>query len=208
MVPSSSCTLFPPVDNIPVGMAGARRSGGPIFFERCPTESYSTDETGAPPLQSIRPCRRYVRPLRSVVLHGGRTMKKYSEVFIGFDTAKKKHAAAIADVGREGENSVSWRDRQLAGDGRAGDWQTRGPLRESCATRRSCRRRRGSGPLAERHRGKPKRAPRPGCRSAGSSTLGSPADVWIGAAALAFLRIVARCACPPRERSDMTSNAS
>jgi transposase len=30
-------------------------------------------------------------------------MKKYSEAFIGFDTAKKKHAVAIADVGRDGE---------------------------------------------------------------------------------------------------------
>ena len=30
-------------------------------------------------------------------------MKQYSEAFIGFDTAKKKHAVAIADVGREGE---------------------------------------------------------------------------------------------------------
>ena len=30
-------------------------------------------------------------------------MKKYSEAFVGFDTAKKKHAVAIADVGREGE---------------------------------------------------------------------------------------------------------
>jgi transposase len=30
-------------------------------------------------------------------------MKKYSEAFVGFDTAKKKHAGAIADVGREGE---------------------------------------------------------------------------------------------------------
>ncbi len=30
-------------------------------------------------------------------------MKEYSEAFIGFDTAKKKHAVAIADVGREGE---------------------------------------------------------------------------------------------------------
>ena len=30
-------------------------------------------------------------------------MKKYSEVFIGFDTAKKKHAVAIADVGYDGE---------------------------------------------------------------------------------------------------------
>jgi len=30
-------------------------------------------------------------------------MKEYSEAFIGFDTAKKKHAVAIADVGRKGE---------------------------------------------------------------------------------------------------------
>jgi transposase len=30
-------------------------------------------------------------------------MKKYSEVFIGFDTAKKKHAVAIADGGHDGE---------------------------------------------------------------------------------------------------------
>src|SRR5260370_39681402 len=36
-------------------------------------------------------------------MHGGRTMKEYSEAFIGFDTAKKKHAVAIAAVGREGE---------------------------------------------------------------------------------------------------------
>ena len=30
-------------------------------------------------------------------------MKKYSEAFVGFDTAKKKHAVAIADGGRKGE---------------------------------------------------------------------------------------------------------
>jgi transposase len=30
-------------------------------------------------------------------------MKKYSEAFIGFDTAKKKHAVAIAEDGRNGE---------------------------------------------------------------------------------------------------------
>lgn len=30
-------------------------------------------------------------------------MKKYSEAFVGFDTAKKKHAVAIADVGRDGQ---------------------------------------------------------------------------------------------------------
>jgi transposase len=30
-------------------------------------------------------------------------MKQYSEAFVGFDTAKKKHVVAIADVGREGE---------------------------------------------------------------------------------------------------------
>ena len=30
-------------------------------------------------------------------------MKKYSEAFVGFDTAKNKHVVAIADVGRDGE---------------------------------------------------------------------------------------------------------
>ena len=30
-------------------------------------------------------------------------MKQYSEAFVRFDTAKKKHAVAIADVGRAGE---------------------------------------------------------------------------------------------------------
>jgi transposase len=30
-------------------------------------------------------------------------METYSEAFVGFDTAKKKHAVAIADVGRDGE---------------------------------------------------------------------------------------------------------
>src|SRR6516162_9471760 len=35
--------------------------------------------------------------------HEGRTMGKYSEVFVGIDTAKSKHAVAIADTGRDGE---------------------------------------------------------------------------------------------------------
>ena len=30
-------------------------------------------------------------------------MGKYSEVFVGIDTAKSKHAVAIADTGRDGE---------------------------------------------------------------------------------------------------------
>jgi hypothetical protein len=30
-------------------------------------------------------------------------MGKYSEVFVGIDTAKKKHAVAVADAGRDGE---------------------------------------------------------------------------------------------------------
>src|SRR5262252_3738772 len=30
-------------------------------------------------------------------------MGKYSEVFVGIDTAKRKHAVAIADAGRDGE---------------------------------------------------------------------------------------------------------
>jgi transposase len=30
-------------------------------------------------------------------------MEQYTEAFVGIDTAKKKHALAIADLGREGE---------------------------------------------------------------------------------------------------------
>jgi transposase len=37
------------------------------------------------------------------LMHGGRTMGKYSEVFVAFDVAKKKHAVAIAEGGRTGE---------------------------------------------------------------------------------------------------------
>ena len=44
-------------------------------------------------------------------------MGRYSEVFVGIDTAKKKHAVAIADAGRDGEtrylgeidSSASWK---------------------------------------------------------------------------------------------------
>ena len=36
-------------------------------------------------------------------MHGGRTMGKYSEAFVAFDVAKKKHAVAIAEGGRARE---------------------------------------------------------------------------------------------------------
>src|SRR6516165_296420 len=36
-------------------------------------------------------------------MRGGRTMEQYSEAFVGIDTAKNKHALAIADPGRDGE---------------------------------------------------------------------------------------------------------
>src|SRR5271166_2722380 len=36
-------------------------------------------------------------------MHGGLSMGKYSEVFVAFDVAKKKHAIAIAEGGRTGE---------------------------------------------------------------------------------------------------------
>ena len=37
------------------------------------------------------------------LMHGGRTMREYSEAFVAFDVAKTKHAVAIADGGRSGE---------------------------------------------------------------------------------------------------------
>jgi transposase len=36
-------------------------------------------------------------------MHGVRTLRKHSEVFVAFDVAKKKHAVAIAEAGRSGE---------------------------------------------------------------------------------------------------------
>jgi transposase len=36
-------------------------------------------------------------------MHGGRTLRKHSEVVVAFDVAKKKHAVAIAEAGRSGE---------------------------------------------------------------------------------------------------------
>jgi transposase len=37
------------------------------------------------------------------LMHGGRTLGQYSEVFVASDVAKKKHAVAIAEGGRAGE---------------------------------------------------------------------------------------------------------
>jgi transposase len=37
-------------------------------------------------------------------------MGKYSEVFVGIDTAKNKHAVAVADGGRDGEVRYFWGD--------------------------------------------------------------------------------------------------
>lgn len=34
---------------------------------------------------------------------GGRTMEEYSEVFVGLDVAKDRHAVALAESGRTGE---------------------------------------------------------------------------------------------------------
>jgi transposase len=36
-------------------------------------------------------------------MHGGRTLRKHSEVFVAFDVAKKKHAVTVAEAGRSGE---------------------------------------------------------------------------------------------------------
>src|SRR6188472_2648431 len=38
-----------------------------------------------------------------ILTHGGRAMEEYSEAFVAFDVAKKKHAVAIAEGGRAGE---------------------------------------------------------------------------------------------------------
>jgi hypothetical protein len=38
-----------------------------------------------------------------ILTHGGRAKGEYSEAFVAFDVAKKKHAVAIAEGGRTGE---------------------------------------------------------------------------------------------------------
>ncbi|MER9242923.1 hypothetical protein [Mesorhizobium sp. M0633] len=38
-----------------------------------------------------------------ILTHGGRAIGEYSEAFVAFDVAKKKHAVAIAEGGRTGE---------------------------------------------------------------------------------------------------------
>ncbi|MEI9402106.1 IS110 family transposase, partial [Mesorhizobium sp. Cs1330R2N1] len=38
-----------------------------------------------------------------ILTHGGRAMGEYSEAFVAFDVAKKKHAVAIAEGGRTGQ---------------------------------------------------------------------------------------------------------
>jgi hypothetical protein len=75
-----------------------------------------------PTAQPLVSLRRYVRAVRRrwpaltrsrvrgllgrtepSLMRGGRTMGQYTEAFVGIDTAKKKHALAIADPDRDGE---------------------------------------------------------------------------------------------------------
>ena len=52
-------------------------------------------------------------------------MGKYSEAFVAFDGAKKKHAVAVAEGGRTARSSVSRRRREqpFRSSGRSGDWR-------------------------------------------------------------------------------------
>jgi len=34
---------------------------------------------------------------------GGRAVKQYTEIFVGLDVAKSRHAVAVAEDGRQGE---------------------------------------------------------------------------------------------------------
>jgi hypothetical protein len=53
-------------------------------------------------------------------------MGKYSEVFVAFDVAKKKHAVAIAEGGRPGRSAFSAMSRTVRcrSSGRSRDWRT------------------------------------------------------------------------------------
>src|SRR5260370_40117607 len=62
-------------------------------------------------------------------MHGGRTMGKYSEAFVAFDVAKKKHAVAIAEGGRQGEVRFSATSRTVhcRSSGRSRGWRSDTP---------------------------------------------------------------------------------
>ena len=52
-----------------------------------------------------------------ILTHGGRAMEEYSEAFVAFDVAKRKHALAIAEGGRAGRSAplvtTAWWLRRL-----------------------------------------------------------------------------------------------
>ena len=50
-------------------------------------------------------------------------MGKYSEVFVGIDTAKRKHAVAIADAGRDGETRYLGEIDSAPATVERGSWQ-------------------------------------------------------------------------------------
>src|SRR4029453_14104054 len=59
-------------------------------------------EIGGSPIRAIKR-RGLFGWAEPILTHGGRAMEEYSEAFVAFDVAKKKHAVALAGGGRPGE---------------------------------------------------------------------------------------------------------
>jgi len=132
---------------------------------------------------------------RALPQHRGRTVDKDSEVFVGLDVAKRRHAAAVAEAGRQGK-CATWARlmptrRQFARLWR--DWRS-GMASCICATKRD---RRATGciaslsPGAQLYCGCPVADPAPGgrpgedqparCGATSPSVAGGRADRGMGA---------------------------
>jgi len=46
-----------------------------------------------------------------ILTHGGRAMEEYSEAFVAFDVAKRKHALAIAEAAARARSGLSARSK-------------------------------------------------------------------------------------------------
>jgi hypothetical protein len=72
----------------------------PRLNGRCPFRRYVRAPWSAARAVRVRGLLGLTEPS---LMRGGRTMEQYTEAFVGIDTAKNKHALAIADPGRDGE---------------------------------------------------------------------------------------------------------
>ena len=95
----------------------AERSPAPACCESTtwPSTSCSRAEIGGPPFRAIER-RGLLGWAEPILTHGGRAMGEYSEAFVAFDVAKKKHAVAIAEGGRTARSGCRRGGEQACGN--------------------------------------------------------------------------------------------